>query len=48
MKRVAEVMYIVESQRESFLKGALNLTEEEKEVLWLCGVRKQQMLTACR
>lgn len=42
MKRVAEVIYVVDSEREAFLKGALNLTEEEKKVLWMCGVRKQQ------
>ena len=42
MRRVAEVMYIVESEREEFLKGALNPDEETKKVLWLCGVRKQQ------
>jgi len=42
MKRVAEIIYIVEEKREEFLKGALNLTEEEAKVLWLCGVRNQQ------
>ena len=42
MKRVAEIMYIVPTEREDFLKGALNPTEEEKKALWLCGVRKQQ------
>lgn len=42
MRRVAEIIYIVESEREDFLKGALNLTKEEEKVLWLCGVRKQQ------
>lgn len=42
MRRVAEIMYIVESEREAFLKGALELDEETKKVLWLCGVRKQQ------
>lgn len=42
MKRVAEIIYIIEPERESFLKEALNLNEEEKKRLWLCGVRKQQ------
>lgn len=42
MKRVAEIIYITESERAQFLNGALNLTDEEKNVLWLCGVRKQQ------
>ena len=42
MRRVAEIMHIVESEREEFLKGALNLTEEEQKILWLCGVRSQQ------
>lgn len=42
MKRVAEIIHIVESEREEFLRGAINLSEEEKKVLWVCGVRKQQ------
>lgn len=42
MKRVAEIIYVVKEEREEFLNGALNLTEEEKQVLWLCGVRNQQ------
>lgn len=42
MKRVAEIIYIVEEQREEFLKGILNPDEETQTVQWLCGVRKQQ------
>lgn len=42
MKQVAEIMYLTESEREEFLKGALNMDEEAKKVLWLCGVRRQQ------
>lgn len=42
MRRVAEIIYLVESDREEFLKKALNPSEEELEVLWFCGVRKQQ------
>jgi len=42
MRRVAEIMYIVPERREAFLEGALNLDRETEEVLWLCGVRKQQ------
>lgn len=42
MRRVAEIIYIVESEREQFLKDVINLDEESKRVLWLCGVRKQQ------
>lgn len=42
MRQVAEIMYIVESQREEFLKGALHPDEEASAVLWLCGVRRQQ------
>lgn len=42
MKRVAEIIYIVESEREAFLKNAINMSDEEKKILWLCGVRKQQ------
>jgi len=42
MKRVAEIIHIVESERENFLKNALNPSAEELEVLWTCGVRKQQ------
>lgn len=42
MRRVAEIIYIVPERRDKFLDGALNLTEEEAKVLWMCGVRKQQ------
>lgn len=42
MKRVAEIIYIVESEREEFLKGALQADNETAKVLWLCGVREQQ------
>lgn len=42
MKRVAEIIYIVEEQREEFLKGILNPDEETQKIQWLCGVRKQQ------
>lgn len=42
MKRVAEIIYVVESEREAFLNGALNPDEEAEKILWLCGVRKQQ------
>lgn len=41
MRRVAEIMHVVEADREEFLKGALNPDEETKRVLWLCGVRRQ-------
>lgn len=42
MRRVAEIIYIVESEREAFLKGALHPDQETEKLLWLCGVRKQQ------
>ena len=42
MRRVAEIIYIVESEREKFLNDAINLDEEAKRVMWLLGVRKQQ------
>lgn len=42
MRRVAEIIYIVESEREKFLNEAIHLDEEAKRFLWLCGVRKQQ------
>lgn len=42
MRRVAEIIYIVENEREEFLKGCLNMDQEACKVLWLCGVRKQQ------
>ena len=42
MRRVAEIIYIVESEREQFLHDVINLDEDSKKVLWLCGVRKQQ------
>lgn len=42
MRQVAEIMYVVQSEREEFLKGALHPDAEVKKALWLCGVRKQQ------
>ena len=42
MRRVAEIIYIVENEREDFLNQVINLDEESKKILWLCGVRKQQ------
>lgn len=42
MHRVAEIIYIVEDQREEFIKGATNPDNETLEVLWHCGVRRQQ------
>ena len=42
MRRVAEIIYIVENEREEFLKGATNPDIETQRVLWMCGVRKQQ------
>lgn len=42
MRRVAEIIYVVEEEREAFLNGVLNLSEEEEKMLWMCGVRKQQ------
>lgn len=42
MKRVAEIIYIIEKERAAFLESALHPSDEEKKVLWLCGVRKQQ------
>lgn len=42
MKRVAEIMYIIPSEREAFLKASLNPSMETQRVLWMCGVRRQQ------
>lgn len=42
MRRVAEIIHIVEEKREEFLNGAINPDIEMQKVLWLCGVRKQQ------
>jgi len=42
MRRVAEIIYVVESEREKFLHDVVNLDEESEKVLWMCGVRKQQ------
>lgn len=42
MRRVAEIIYIVEEERESFIEGATNPDIETQKILWLCGVRKQQ------
>ena len=41
MKRVAEVIHIVEAEREEFLRGAVNPDRETQSVLWKCGVRNQ-------
>lgn len=45
MRRVAEIIHIVESEREKFLHDVINLDEESQKVLWMCGVRKQQYFT---
>ena len=42
MKKVAEIIHIVESRRAEFIRGAVNPDEETEKVLYLCGVRKQQ------
>lgn len=42
MKQVAEIMYVVESEREEFLRGALQMEEETQVYLYQCGVRNQQ------
>ena len=42
MRRVAEIIYIVPERRAKFLEGAINLDAETENVLWKCGVRKQQ------
>lgn len=42
MRRVAEIIHIVEADRERFLHDAINADEETQKMLWLCGVREQQ------
>lgn len=42
MRRVAEIIYVVEKEREAFLDGALHPDDETMKALWMCGVRKQQ------
>lgn len=42
MRRVAEIIHIVDAEREEFINGALNPDEDTLKVLWMCGVRKQQ------
>lgn len=42
MRRVAEIIHIVDSQRDDFINGAINPDKETQEALWLCGVRRQQ------
>jgi len=42
MRRVAEIIYIVENEREKFLEGVLNPDKETQKILWMCGVRNQQ------
>ena len=41
MRHVAEIMYIVEPERETFLEGALHPDSETTQVLYSCGVRNQ-------
>lgn len=41
-KRVAEIIHIVEEQKQAFIDAALNPGDEALNVLWVCGVRKQQ------
>lgn len=42
MRRVAEIIYIVDEERDAFISGATNPDVDTQKVLWLCGVRKQQ------
>lgn len=42
MRRVAEIIHIVENERDAFIRGAINPDLETQKVLWICGVRKQQ------
>jgi len=42
MKRVAEIMHIVEDMRDEFISSALHPDDETLGVLWMCGVRNQQ------
>lgn len=42
MRRVAEIIHIEESRRETFIRVAVDPDQETLEALWLCGVRKQQ------
>lgn len=42
MRRVAEIIYIVEEERKAFLDGALHPDIETEKALWVCGVRNQQ------
>ena len=42
MRRVAEIIHIVEAERAAFIEGAINPDLETQKVLWLCGVRRQQ------
>lgn len=42
MRRVAEIIHIVDEERQDFLNKAINPDLETQKILWLCGVRKQQ------
>lgn len=42
MRRVAEIIYIVDEERDAFISGATKPDVDTQKVLWLCGVRKQQ------
>ena len=42
MKKVAEIMHVVDAEREQFIYDVTHLDQETEMVLWLCGVRRQQ------
>lgn len=42
MRRVAEIMYIIPEERETFISDSVNPDEETRKMLWMCGVRNQQ------
>ncbi len=41
MKQVAEIIYVVPEERESFMNAVLHPSQETQKLLWLCGVRNQ-------
>ena len=41
MKRVAELIHIIPSERDKYLKKYINPSDKIAQILWECGIRKQ-------
>ena len=41
MRRVAEIIYVVPEERETYMKEHLNPSEKVSQILWIHGIRNQ-------